>query len=116
MDPEKHFLSEERFRAIAGWLVFLGTGTFSVVFLFFLVYHSWGTDSWIVEIVKNHFLATVGLPLAAIASTCIVFLFKFVAGEIELEGLGFKFRGAAAPVILWVICFLSIAGAIKLLW
>jgi hypothetical protein len=102
VEIEKSFLSEERFRAIAGWLIFMGTGAFSVVFLSFLVFHSWGNDSWIVDVVKAHFTATIGLPLAAIAAICIVFLFKFVSGEIEFEGLGFKFKGAAAPVILWI--------------
>ena len=116
MEDEKQFLSEERFRAIAGWLIFLGTGVFSAVFLSFLVYHSWGSESWIVDIVKEHFQATVGLPLAAIAAICIVFLFKFVAGAIEFEGLGFKFKGASAPVILWVLCFLAIVGGIRVLW
>ncbi len=116
MDIEKTFLREEKFRAIAGWMIFLGTGAFSLAFLIFIIVHSWERDSWIVAIVKEHFPSTVGLPLAAIASICIVFLFKFVAGEIEFEGFGFKFKGASAPVILWVLCFWSIAGAIKLLW
>lgn len=116
MDNQTQYLSEQRFRAIAGWFIFLGTGAFSAVFLFFLIFHSWGQESWIIDIVKDHFQATVGLPLAAIASICIVYLFKFVSGDIELEGFGVKFKGAAGPVILWAICFLAISGAIKLLW
>jgi hypothetical protein len=116
MKNVKLFLKEERFRAIAGWLIFMGTGMFSAIFLSFLVYHSWGRESWIVDIVKDHFQATVGLPMAAIAAVCIVFLFKFVEGTIELEGLGFKFKGASAPIILWILCFLAIASAIKVLW
>jgi hypothetical protein len=38
------------------------------------------------------------------------------SGPIEFEGLGFKFKGASGPVVLWVFCFLAIAGAIKLVW
>ena len=30
-----------------------------------------------------------------------------------IDGLGFKFRGAAAPITLWVVFFLAIVGAIK---
>ena len=114
--PETYVLSEERFRVIAGWLIFSGTAVFSVIFLAFLIYHSWGKDSWVVDIIKMHFSATVGLPLAAIAAICVVFLFKYVSGEIEFEGLGFKFKGASGPVILWIGCFFAIAGAIKWLW
>ena len=115
-DQKMQFMSEERFRAIAGWLIFIGTASFSAVFFAFLIFHSWGRESWIVDIVKEHFPATVGLPLAAIASICIVFLFKYIAGKIELEGFGLKFKGAAAPVILWIFCFIAIASMIKLLW
>jgi hypothetical protein len=110
------YLNEERFRAISGWLIIIGTAAFSAVFFTFIITHSWGENAWIVEIVKSHFPATIGLPLAAIASICIVFLFKYVSGQIELEGFGIKFKGAAAPVILWILCFLAISSMIKVLW
>jgi len=116
MPEDKSYLSEERFRAIAGWLVFLGTGVFSLVFLAFIVFHSWGSESWIVEIVKQHFSAAVGLPLAAIASICVVLLFKYATGPIEFRVLGFEFRGASGPIVLWAMCFLAITLGIKLLW
>jgi hypothetical protein len=85
MPDEISYLSEKRFRAIAGWLVFLGTGAFSTMFLAFIVYHSWGPSSWITEVVKQHFAATVGLPLAAIASICVVLFFKYATGPISLR-------------------------------
>ncbi len=106
---------EARFRRITGWLVFLGTGLFSFVFLLFVVYHSW-IDDWTTPIVKAHYAATVGLPLAAIASICVVLMLKFATGPIEFEAIGFKFRGAAGPLIFWIMCFLAMAIAIKLLW
>ncbi len=80
------------------------------------MFHSWGRDNWIVDIVKAHFLATVGLPLAAIASICVVFLFRFVSGEIEFEGFGLKFHGASAPLILWILAFMAMATAMKMVW
>lgn len=116
MSDDRSYLSEERFRAIAGWLVFLGTGVFSIVFLGFIVFHSWGSNSWILEVVKQHFAATVGLPLAAIASICVVLLFKYATGPIEFKALGFEFRGASGPVVLWVMCLLAITLGIRLLW
>ena len=116
MNEDKSYLSEERFRAIAGWLVFLGTCVFSAVFLVFVVCHSWGEDNWIVDIVKEHFAATIGLPLAAIASICVVLIFKYSAGSIEFKVLGFEFKGASGPIVLWVMCLLAITIGIRLLW
>jgi len=68
------------------------------------------------EIVKDHFAAVVGLPMSALLSAFIVVGLRHTEGSIKFEGLGMKFEGASGQVILWVICFLSIAAAIKLLW
>ena len=70
----------------------------------------------IVSIVKGHFAATVGLPMAALLAAFIVVALRHREGPIKFEVLGMKFEGASGQVILWVICFLSIAVAIKLLW
>jgi hypothetical protein len=37
-------------------------------------------------------------------------------GKLEFEALGFKFRGASGPVVLWVLCYFAITLSIKLLW
>jgi hypothetical protein len=68
------------------------------------------------ETISQHFAAAVGLPIAALAALCLVFLLESTAGRIEFEAVGFKFRGASGPIILWVIAFLAIAAAIKMLW
>lgn len=68
------------------------------------------------EIVKAHFPAVVGLPLAAIFAAFIVVALQQTAGPVKFEGLGFKFEGSAGQVVLWVFCFLAIAVAIRLLW
>jgi hypothetical protein len=68
------------------------------------------------EILAAHFRAIIGMPVAgAIAFTLVVFL-RQTEGPIEFRGLGFEFKGASGQVAMWVICFLAIAGAIKLLW
>ena len=64
----------------------------------------------------NHFAATVGLPSAALASLCLVMFLEQASGPIEFEGLGFKFKGASGPVVLWGFCFLIMVGAIRLDW
>jgi hypothetical protein len=73
-------------------------------------------DPALFQIALNHFAATVGLPSAALAGLCIVIFLESASGPIEFEGLGFKFKGASGPIVLWVFCILAIAAAIKLLW
>jgi hypothetical protein len=71
---------------------------------------------WMVEAVREHFAAVIGLPAAALGALCLVLVLEVKSGPIEFEGFGFKFRGASGEIILWVICFLATAAAIKLLW
>lgn len=80
-----------------------------------------GTSRWItmpqLDVpVRNHFPAVVGLPLAALLSLWIVLILRGGYGPIELSVLGFRFRGASGPIIMWVLCFLAITFAIKILW
>ncbi|MBU1192465.1 MAG: hypothetical protein KKE76_12210 [Gammaproteobacteria bacterium] len=70
----------------------------------------------IVAVVKEHFAATIGLPMAALLAAFIVVALRHSEGPVKFEGLGMKFEGASGQVILWVVCFLSIAAAIRLLW
>ncbi len=70
----------------------------------------------LVQIATQHFAAVVGLPLGALLAAFIVVALRHTEGPIKFEGLGFKFEGGAGQVILWVICFLAIAAAIRLLW
>jgi hypothetical protein len=64
----------------------------------------------------EHFAVLVALPFAALGSLCLVLLLRYAAGPIEFEGLGFKFRGASGPIVMWALCYLVIAVSIKLLW
>jgi hypothetical protein len=68
------------------------------------------------EILRNHFLAVVGLPVAAFFAFVLVFFLRQTTGQIEIEGFGFKFRGVSGPLVMWVICFVAIASVIKMLW
>jgi hypothetical protein len=68
------------------------------------------------QIVKEHFPVVMGLPLAAALSFLIVILLPQAYGKIEFKIVGMSIKGAAGPVVLWVLCFLVIAAAVKLLW
>ena len=57
------------------------------------------------------------LPLIlAIAALVLVFLLEYARGKIEFEVPGFKFKGAAGPLVLWVFVYLAIASSVALLW
>jgi hypothetical protein len=68
------------------------------------------------NIIFEHFAASVGIALAVIVSLLLVLLLRYSAGPIEFEGMGFKFKGAAAPIILWILCYIVLVSSIKLLW
>ncbi|MCW5204046.1 hypothetical protein VU12_14045, partial [Desulfobulbus sp. US4] len=69
-----------------------------------------------IDMVFQHFSATVGLAFATITSLCLILLLRYSAGPIEFEGLGFKFKGASGPIVLWIFCYLVMVSSIKLLW
>lgn len=68
------------------------------------------------DLLVERFPVIVALPTAAGISFLVVAYFRQVSGPVEFEAFGVKFKGRGGPAILWVVCFLSIAGAIKLLW
>jgi hypothetical protein len=68
------------------------------------------------EILRHHFAAVIGLPGAAIVAFVLVVFLRQTDGPIEFEAIGLKFKGAAGQVMMWVITFLAMAVAIKLVW
>ena len=96
--------------AIAGGAIFFAS------YLAFLVYWSWKDSSWMLPIITEHFAATVGGPCAAFAALLLVTILRYTVGPIEIKGLGFEFKGAAGPIVLWIFCFLAMVTGIKVLW
>jgi hypothetical protein len=64
----------------------------------------------------KHFPVTIGLPLAALASLALVFLLEYARGPVEFEMPGFKFKGAAGPLVMWVMVYLAMAATFGFLW
>lgn len=99
----------------AKWMSILAVILIGGLYMFWLFWSLRYDDKFIVEF-YNHLQAVVGIPGAMISSFVIVSLLEQVSGPIEFEGLGFKFKGASGPVVLWVMVFLSIVLSIKVLW
>jgi hypothetical protein len=101
--------------ALVQWLVVIG-GTIVAGAFVIGVAVTMTFDPRLFELALKQLPATFGLPLAALASLAIVICLRTTNGPIEFEVIGFKFKGASGPIIMWVLCFLAIAAAIKLLW
>lgn len=84
--------AERLLRSFVKWLVFFSAALFGAVFLFgatSTIYY----EAWVLDLAREHFAATVGLPFAALAALCLVILLEISTGKIELRGLGFEFKG-----------------------
>jgi|ERR1051326_2577036 hypothetical protein len=104
-------------RRAVNWAV-IGFGGFYFCFhAGFVVWHILHNQDWILDLVRSHYAALIGLPFAAYAAVCLVlFLDSRYEDPIEFSAPGFEFKGASGPIILWAICFVAIATCMKLLW
>lgn len=107
---------EKRFRKVFGWVVLIAASAWGLFAGSFLAYYSFQPNSWLLDLVKEHFAALICVPMAALMSMCVVMLLRNAAGPIEFDVPGFKLKGAAGQIVLWVACFLAIVTAIKMLW
>ena len=65
---------------------------------------------------RQHVRAIIGVPLSALTAFCVVSILQATSGHIEFSALTFQFKGASGPVVLWVMCFLSMILGIRALW
>jgi hypothetical protein len=114
-EPARESRIDQGFRRGVRWLVVVGASLFGALFLFGAAI-TITSQVWVVELAREHFAATVGLPFGALAALSLVTILEITTGNIEIKGLGFEFKGAAAPIIMWIFSFLAIASAIKMLW
>lgn len=96
----------------------IGIALVSLIGVAALVSAAWFNrfDPVLTELVVRNFAAIIGLPFAFLGAFIVVALFRQAEGNIEFKAIGVEFKGAAGQILLWVICFLSIAAAIALLW
>lgn len=102
-------------RVILGfkWMLSFILIVISVAFGIRMIVFLFETDSLSKAIEFNPILV-VGLPLSALISLSLVLSLEQEAQKIKFKAIGFEFEGAAGQIILWVICFVSIALTMKL--
>ena len=89
-------------------------GFTSIILLFIALWIN-RFDAVATGFILSNWRVILGMPFSCFAAFFIVALFRQGAGPLEFEGVGFKFKGSAGEVVMWIFCFLSIIGSIKLL-
>ncbi|USD22641.1 hypothetical protein [Microbulbifer variabilis] len=119
-EPEPNTNGIQNLRRWITWAAVIGTALWAGYFFIFLIYQSIvgsaTSNNWFLQMVQEHPAATIGIAMSAITAFCLVALLEIARGPIEFEAMGFKFKGASGPVILWVFCFLAMIFGVWLLW
>jgi hypothetical protein len=68
------------------------------------------------SVVIAHSGAIVVMPAAGVFALLIVAIFQVTSGNVEFEALGFKLKGAAGPILMWIVAYAVIAITIWLNW
>ncbi|NCF29918.1 MAG: hypothetical protein GWP69_21275 [Gammaproteobacteria bacterium] len=94
----------------------LGAIVIGLLLIIAIVVLSLNQDVIYSTIIVEHYPATFGLPLAAVGALVLVFILEYASGPIEFQGLGFSFKGASGPLVLWVFVYLVMVSTIVLVW
>jgi hypothetical protein len=57
----------------------------------------------------------LGIPWAGGASLVVVLILRSSFGTAGFKVFGFEFKGASGPTVMWVLCFLAYALAMRVL-
>jgi hypothetical protein len=68
------------------------------------------------KVAEAQFAAVFCVPIAYLSALVLVLILRIAAGPVEFKFLGLEFQGAAGPLVFWILCFLSIVWAFKMMW
>jgi len=115
----KHKLDKfnEYIQIFADWaIVFIALIFGSIFFGGGLYYLFVNTQQWIVTMIENHFAAIILTPLMCLSSIMVVSILKLSNGPIKFKAFYLEFEGSSAPVMMWILVFLTQLTAVYLLW
>ena len=103
-----------RFKSVFTWVL----GILFVCYLLFIFvwFTRLGIAPQIVAIIEKQWLAMIVFPSACFAALVAVMVLQHVTGEIEFKAVGFEFKGAAAPIVMWAMLILVFSVSLNLLW
>lgn len=91
-------------------LISIGAAYFACVAYILLT--EWGGP--IAEALLTNGLIAIGIPCAALGAFALVIALPAVAQEpLEFEAFTVKIKAPTIQIVLWVVCFICIVGAIK---
>jgi hypothetical protein len=106
----------EKMRFIMSWVIVIVLSLFGIFLMFKLsTVHETEGNYW-KSLIREQFPVMVGLPMAGLGSLFLTLILRISTGPLEFEAGGIKFKGGAAPIVFWLICFLSCTFAIGFLW
>jgi hypothetical protein len=74
--------------AFFSWFILIFVAVWGVFSVGLLVFYTWWRrPNWIPQMVQEHFIAIVGIPIAALIALCVVLLLRYSAGPIEFSGV-----------------------------
>jgi hypothetical protein len=116
-DPKPAFTADQKLKRLVNWVFFVGAALFSAFHAGFVILNTLRGDDRLIKVVYDHFAAIVGLPFAGFAALGLVLLLESRSDQpLEFKAIGFEFKGASGPIVLWALCFLAIVISIKLMW
>ncbi len=109
--------AEVRIRQKVRWIAVVLVGVIAIVAGVVISLVAISTKEFILEQLTTHIRAIVGLPLAVIIAFFIVSVLDAGSSKpIEFNAIGFEFKGASGPIVLWIACFLAVVCSLWLLW
>src|SRR5262245_44570500 len=108
---------DRRLRLSVNWALFVSVALFSCFHAGFVIWNTIRGSERLMTTVYDHFPAIVGLRFIGFAALALVLLLESRSDQpIEFKAIGFEFKGASAPIVLWVLCFVAIAVCLRFMW
>lgn len=101
---------------IMSWVISIVLFSVGAFLLFALIHLDEREVEYWDKLLCAQFPVIVGVPLAGLGALFVTLILKIAIGPLEFEIAGLKFKGGAAPIVFWILCFLSIVLAINMLW
>ncbi|MEM8496697.1 MAG: hypothetical protein AAF542_01660 [Pseudomonadota bacterium] len=105
-----------RMQMIMSWMISIVLFSAGAFLLFALIHLDEKEALYWDRLLCAQFPVIVGVPLAGLGALFVTLILKIAVGPLEFEIAGLKFQGGAAPIVFWILCFLSIVLAISMLW
>lgn len=114
MTPNEYEEGSELLRKVMGWTIVVAGFGF-VAWFGYAVFFGSLTDV-VFGMARIHYATVVGIPCCGLGALFIVLLLRNVAGAIQFKVVGFEFKGASGPIVMWVLCFLALTFAMADTW